>query len=149
MKISLKYFLPVTAIAVGALIAPVQAQTMQNNQNPTDRVGVDASDPYSEQVYSGSQETDATSGQMNNSPETMTNEQMPRSPQSPTQLESNQTDRIGIDASDPYSEQVYSGSQETDATSGQTSSRFDENSMEQPFSLLQQRRYEVLDRSNS
>ncbi len=62
-------FLPLTILAVGAVVAPVQAQTMQNRQtmspasttNSPDRIGIDASDPYSEQVYSGSQNTDMNS----------------------------------------------------------------------------------------
>lgn len=78
MKITLRSFLPVTILAAGALVAPVQAQTMQNQQAnpaqtsaqpeavPTDRIGIDASDPYSEQVYSGSQNPDAANDSMTN-----------------------------------------------------------------------------------
>ncbi|MGB3293402.1 MAG: hypothetical protein WBB01_10485 [Phormidesmis sp.] len=169
MKIKLQYLVSIAAFAVGGgLMLPAQAQTMQNgqtqmpatqaDQNQTDRIGIDASDPYSEQVYSGSQET-MNNGQMNNS-ETMQNGQTTRTTQTPAQNESNQTDRIGIDASDPYSEQVYSGSQDPDSGSQDpmanepTNSRGLETSAMsqqdgQSLSRLQQRRYEVLDRSSS
>lgn len=77
MRLTLRSFLPVAILTAGAFVAPVQAQTMQNQQTnpaqaptqseaaPTDRIGVDASDPYSEQVYSGSQNPDMNSGMTN------------------------------------------------------------------------------------
>ena len=114
-------FLPLTVLAVGAVIAPVQAQSMQNGQ-----------------PMQGGQ--------------TMQNSQT-ISPASTT----NSPDRIGIDASDPYSEQVYSGSQDTNTNNANTtdnqlsvtSNASANMPMQQSLSRLQQMRYEVLDRPSS
>ncbi len=58
MKANLRFFLLLAIIATGVFASAAHAQT---SADPSERIGVDASDPYSEQVYSGSQETDAVS----------------------------------------------------------------------------------------
>lgn len=141
-------FLPLTILAIGAVVAPVQAQSMQSGQtanpasttNSSDRIGVDASDPYSEQVYSGSQNPNGYNGQQNNpmvnptnnSPNAMQNRQsacvnspasMRTEPNSTVSSAPSSTDRVGINASDPYSEQVYSGSQNPEMANGSNAMR--------------------------
>lgn len=105
--------LPLTLLAVSAAVVPVQAQSMQNGQtmsqdsttNSPNRVGIDASDPYSEQVYSGSQDTEMNT-EMNNV----------RTPDSQLSISSDMSDDIRA---------------------------------QQSISQLQQMRYEVLDRRGS